>query len=363
MVITISLCMIVKNEEDTLFRCLDSVRDIVDEIIIVDTGSIDSTKEIAKKFTTKIYDFEWVNDFSAARNYSFSKATMEYILWLDADDVILPKDREKFLTLKESLSKDTDVVMMKYDIQESKSQNSLLFFYRERLLKRSRNFKWYDNVHEYLVYGGNIMNSDICITHRKEKLDLSRNLNIFEDMISKGKTLSHRNYYYYAKELFVNERYDEAIEYYNKFLSIKGGIVTSYISSCLDLAKCHSIKNENDKVLSSLLRSFEYDIPHAEACCQIGFYYKGIQDYKKATFWFELASLIKIPEDTWGIVMYDYWDFIPYMELCDCYFILGKYKDALRYINLALKCKPNDQKVMERKITIESIINNSISNL
>ena len=72
--VTISLCMIVKNEELVLARCLDTVCDLVDEIIIVDTGSTDSTKSIAARYTDKIYDFEWVNDFAAARNFSFSKA-------------------------------------------------------------------------------------------------------------------------------------------------------------------------------------------------------------------------------------------------------------------------------------------------
>ena len=72
--ITISLCMIVKNEEKVLARCLDSIADLMDEIIIVDTGSSDNTKEIAKKYTDKIYDFAWIDDFSAARNYSFSKS-------------------------------------------------------------------------------------------------------------------------------------------------------------------------------------------------------------------------------------------------------------------------------------------------
>ena len=69
--ITISLCMIVKNEEKILARCLDSVADLMDEIIIVDTGSADRTKDIAARYTKHIYDFQWVDDFSAARNYAF----------------------------------------------------------------------------------------------------------------------------------------------------------------------------------------------------------------------------------------------------------------------------------------------------
>ena len=86
--VKISLCMIVKNEEDVIARCLDSVSRCVDEIIIADTGSSDRTKEICRDFTDKIFDFEWTDDFSAARNFSFSKATGDYLMWLDADDVV-----------------------------------------------------------------------------------------------------------------------------------------------------------------------------------------------------------------------------------------------------------------------------------
>ncbi|PES02484.1 glycosyl transferase, partial [Bacillus anthracis] len=88
--ITISLCMIVKNEEATLKRCLTAISDVVDEIIIIDTGSTDQTKKIASKFTDKVIDFVWIDDFSTARNFAFSQATKEYILWLDADDLVTP---------------------------------------------------------------------------------------------------------------------------------------------------------------------------------------------------------------------------------------------------------------------------------
>ena len=71
--------MIVKNEEKHLARCLDTVRDLMDEIIIVDTGSADRTKEIAARYTDRIYDFAWIDDFSAARNFAFSMAGCDYI--------------------------------------------------------------------------------------------------------------------------------------------------------------------------------------------------------------------------------------------------------------------------------------------
>ena len=84
----ISVCLIVKNEEDVIERCLESVKGFSDELIVVDTGSSDKTKEIVRKFTDKLYDFEWIDNFSAARNYAFSKAKCDYLFWLDADDIV-----------------------------------------------------------------------------------------------------------------------------------------------------------------------------------------------------------------------------------------------------------------------------------
>lgn len=102
--ISISLCMIVKNEEAVIARCLDSVKDLVDEMNIVDTGSTDNTKEIVKQYTNRIFDFKWIDNFAAARNFSFQQATKDYILWLDADDLLNIEEQEKFRVLKNTLS-------------------------------------------------------------------------------------------------------------------------------------------------------------------------------------------------------------------------------------------------------------------
>ena len=89
---SLSLCMIVKNEERYLARCLQSLQPVVDEMIVVDTGSSDQTRDIAEVFGARIFDFEWKDDFAAARNYSLEKATGDWILVMDADEVIAPKD-------------------------------------------------------------------------------------------------------------------------------------------------------------------------------------------------------------------------------------------------------------------------------
>ena len=271
--ITISLCMIVKNEKDTLGRCLESVKDIVDEIVIVDTGSSDETKEIAGRFTSNIYDFEWIDDFSAARNYSFSKATKDYIMWLDADDVIMEEDAIKIKRLKATVEPIVDIVMMKYNCGVDENGNVTLSYFRSRLLKRSRNFIWKEPVHECIEPSGYIINSDACVTHKKIHPSApQRNLHIFEKMIESGKEPSPRSLFYYARELYYNQRLDEAIENFNKYLDSGKGWVEDNISACYNLSICYFLTKQPKKGLKTLLRSFEFSPPRAEICCQIGYY-------------------------------------------------------------------------------------------
>lgn len=97
--IPISLCMITKNEAVKLNRCLDAVKDLPLEIIIVDTGSSDNSVNIARQYTDCVYHFDWISDFAAARNFSISKASNDWILVLDTDEYITSIDMEQIYDL------------------------------------------------------------------------------------------------------------------------------------------------------------------------------------------------------------------------------------------------------------------------
>jgi len=99
-----SLTMIVRDEEKNLPSCLGSVRGLFDEIVVVDTGSTDRTKEIALEFGANVFDFVWVDNFAAARNEALARATGDYAFWLDADDVIDPGQRDKLRAILGGLS-------------------------------------------------------------------------------------------------------------------------------------------------------------------------------------------------------------------------------------------------------------------
>lgn len=179
--ISLSLCMIVKNEEAVLERILKPVSQVMDAILIADTGSSDRTKEIAEQYTSQVFDFPWCDDFSAPRNFLLEKVRTDYWMWLDADDVLDEENLEKLKSLKETLNPGTDVVMMEYAAGFDQSGRTTFSYFRERIMKTSRNFRWNGAVHETVIPEGNIIYSDVVIRHRKcGKGDPDRNLRIYE---------------------------------------------------------------------------------------------------------------------------------------------------------------------------------------
>lgn len=358
---TISLCMIVKNEEAVLGRCLDSIDGIVDEIIIVDTGSVDHTKVIAKAYTDKIFDFEWNDDFAAARNYSFSKASMDYIMWLDADDIILQCEYVKLLQLKNELDGFMDVILMKYGIGVDENNRVTHSFFRERIIRNGSQYQWVGRVHEYLKVEGNLLQTDITIVHKPEKKQSDRNLNILEKIIYGNEFVSSRDYYYYAKELQTNGFDEEAFRYFQKYL-VTEPVSKIYVADvCMSMAVYYMNHNMSDEALKILIHSMEYGIIKPEILCLIGSLYKEKQDYTKAVSWYELIFKILIPKFDLEMHSYDLGGFIPCLDLCYCYYQLGEFDKSFQYNELAAKYKPDDPIVLYnreelRKVGISCIL-------
>lgn len=348
--ISLSLCMIIKDEEEVLARCLECVNKIVDEIIIVDTGSSDSSKEIAKKYTKYVYDFVWTDDFSEARNFSFSKATKDYIMWLDADDILSEKDQVNLLKLKQVLDPQIDVIYMKYNMTSNEKKRKIeSIFWRERIVKREKGFKWRGPVHEHIINSGNIVKVDIAVTHMKMHSSGDRNLRIFESYMAKGNKISTHEAFYYARELFIHGQIDRAMEYYKVFLKTRDGLKSNYLNACIDLSTCYEIKKDSENSLKALLQFFEIDSPRAEICCKIGNYYKIREEYEKAIAWYDLAPHTVMPEQSIGMIIPGYWDYVPYMELSFCYYRLGNIEKAIYYNEKAAAIRPNDEIILNNR--------------
>ena len=353
--ITISLCMIVKNEEETLARCLDTIKDIVDEINIVDTGSTDKTKEIAAQYTHKIFDFPWTNSFAEARNESYKYATKDYILYLDADDVLLESDRAKFKALKETLDPSVDSVSMYYDAGTDEFGNVTLRYRRNRLVKREKNFQWFGDCHNYIDVRGKIINSDVAVTHKKVRHSVGRTVSIFENKKARGDAFSPRDYFYYGNELRENGRHQEAIESYNKNLEMREGWVEDKIFACIYKGDCYRALGDAPNELSSLYQSFNYSAPRAEACSRIGYNFHRRREYKTAIFWYELATQQVPDPDRWSFIYMAYYTWYPHLQLCVCYYNLGDYQKAFEHNEEAAKYRPTDQSVVTNRQLFERI--------
>lgn len=329
--ITISLCMIVKNEEQILKRCLDSIADLMDEIIIVDTGSTDKTKEIAAEYTDRIYDYKWTGNFAEARNFSFSKATKEYIYCADADEVLDDENRNKFMMLKRGILPEIEIVQMYYCNQLS--YNTIYNYdreYRPKLFKRLRTFTWINPIHETVQLSPIIYDSDIEILHMPTGLHASRDLQAFEKMYKDGIPLSDKLHTLYAKELMIaGEKADfvNAIPYFEHTLQKPDFPADSLLESYCILAKAYRLKGDIAKFFKYTTKAVTSE---GNGCCEIcrelGLYYESVSDYTEAVIWFYAATqntepILQLKSQT-----------MSFKNLANCYEKLGNHQQAAYFL-------------------------------
>ncbi|MBS1913519.1 MAG: glycosyltransferase [Bacteroidetes bacterium] len=357
----ISLCMIVKNEEEVLARCLSSVRPLVDEIIIVDTGSTDNTIAIARGFGAVIEHFDWIDDFGAARNYSFSKATSPYIIWLDADDVILPSDLERLLELKERLHK--DVYMLLYDYSQDASGNTLCTLYRERIVRREADIRWQYPIHECMITStaNTSERVDITITHRRTHAgaaaDENRNLRILEKAVAGDRYRNDaRICYYLGKEYLDAGREEPAIAEFRRFLAMPDGWIEDRIGAQQRIAKGYYNLSRKDPLRATEYRSQAraeaklaraMDSRWAEPHFILGSIAFDEEDYEEAIFWYELC-LRPAPDVLSPLDSYTY-GVGPLVQICISHDRLGDHITANEYNEHALAMMPNDRNLLANR--------------
>ncbi|MDQ0116244.1 glycosyltransferase family 2 protein [Paenibacillus harenae] len=357
--ITISLCMIVRNEEQMLGRCLSTVADAVDEIIVVDTGSTDGTLAVATQYTDHIFHFEWIDDFSAARNESFRHATKDYILWLDADDWLDERELYKLKSLKEQLDPAVDAVIMDYWLDFDPLGQPTAVVKRHRLLKRSRKFQWHDAVHEQLAVQGYVVLTDIAICHGREQTNGERNLRIYEAMLAKGVQLSSRQRMQYAMELTANGRHEQAIANLETVLADPTGYYEMKLECCGRMAHCYHELGLKEQELRALIAAFKYDIPRADYVCRIGYFYQENNNYEKAVYWYQLALKLEKPEGRLYGMNHSAWTWLPHLQLVYCYGKLGQLALAYEHNEIALTYSPNDSNLLHNKKLLEKYVSNN----
>ncbi len=248
-VMKLSIAIIVKNEEKCLRDCLESVKD-ADEIVVVDTGSTDKTVEIAKEYTDKILYFEWIDDFSKARNFAKDCCTGDWILSVDADHIIETSidNIKKVCAELEELGERVGLV---------KSQ----IHWREVLYKNDKDIEWVGAVHECLNVRAKVK-TDVrrtCNYSENHYKDPDRNLRI---LLAGEKTT--RTKFYLGKEYFEKKKYDEAIKWMEAYL--KEGIWIPEIGEAyLVIAKANWFTNNGNEARKACLKAIRHNPDFKEA--------------------------------------------------------------------------------------------------
>ncbi len=327
--ITVSLCMIVKNEEKILARCLDSLVDLMDEIIIVDTGSTDGTKRIAAAYTDKIYDFTWIGDFAAARNFAFSKAGMEYIYSADADEVLDARNREAFRQLKHRLLPEIDIVQMYYTNQLS--YGTIYNFDRElrpKLFRRLRTFRWQGAIHEQVGLSPVIYDSEIEICHMPESSHKDRDLAAFWSRTQAGDRLDKRLHNIYARELFISGEEQDFLRagaFFEQSCQDTDRSVDEIKEAACVAARAARIAGDVPKFFKYAMKVVACE-GCAEICCELGDYYLQAQDIDEAIVWYYNAAY-----ETESILNLKCSGEIPLRALARCYRAVGNEQQAAEY--------------------------------
>ncbi|HOP74608.1 MAG TPA: tetratricopeptide repeat protein [Bacillota bacterium] len=360
----LSLCMIVKDEADTIGSCLESVRDLVDEMIVVDTGSIDDTPQIAEKLGAKVHHFQWNDDFSEARNYSLQLAQGDWILFLDADEILVPQSKD---ALRQGIT-DPEVegyfikILNQLDYDNHHEIRADLVF---RLFRNRKEYRFQHAIHEQIldsILENNPkavirVNENIAIWHtgfREHRIQAkdkrNRNLRLLQRELEKNPDNAMLRYHY-GEELFYAKRYAEAIPELRK---ASAGLDphTHFVPKLLRaLITSHLMLNEYETALQLV----KFGILHLPFFADLhyigGLASLGIGDYSLARTYFNNA--INTPDQPVHYASVNgTHSFLSYYQLGIIAEELMEYGEAINEYAKAVRANPNFTPALEKLIAL-----------
>ena len=300
----VTACYIVKNEERNIRRSLASVKDSVDELIVVDTGSVDSTKKIASEYGAKVFDYKWQNDFSEARNYALKKASGDWIIFLDADEYFTENTKSN---IRQVIINNTtkDLLLVSMNNIDADTGENLLKFNAPRIFKNQENIKYCGRIHEELRINDKPV-ENICIINA-EKLTLmhtgyskqysmekaERNLKLLLKELEE--TNQPGNLYAYIAECYVALGLYNKVKYYADLDISNGRRNTNYASKSwrimIDLANRNKDYKKRLEVSESAVKNFpeipEFHAEYAECLAADEKYDEAIEEARRAIVCYE----------------------------------------------------------------------------
>ncbi|MBD3330852.1 glycosyltransferase, partial [Candidatus Peregrinibacteria bacterium] len=302
----ISGFIIAKNEEARISTALKSLASFCDEIVVVDTGSTDKTKEIASEFTKNVFDFEWIDDFAAARNFALSKCTGQWVIFLDADDEIKETDAKLLRNLVENAGDEVAGFWLNYQYSAKKSH--LL----PRIFRKSLGLNYKMPVHEYLDIPSNLKNkfevhAEINIIHHKKAEDneatLNRNIKILEKAAIEHPQNIHIQFFL-GREYFNIGDYDKAEQFFSRLANGGEYIVLLY------LGKVYEKQGKYESALQNYKKAFQADARfNAPLIHQADILFYKLRQVDEARKLYAQALAVPLPLSTFPVNKEHYHDY------------------------------------------------------
>ncbi len=340
---TISFCSIVKNESEYIFEMIESIINIADEIIIVDTGSTDNTIEIIESFGIKPYFYKWNDNFAEARNFAISKATKDWIFNIDADERLnISGDFHDFLKVKDhAYLLTTKNMLMNY--------KEIFYSSCTKLIPNFSGFYFKNEVHEYITreeYHTKSIIKNLELLHlghnKKNEKKKYRNLNILKNKFPENR-IKDSNYYHdkylIGKEYLALKDFENGIssclEYINSDFSL-GNI--NKVNAVTDIVKAYYLVNKFDEMAIILDKYKDIAIINPDFCVHYGNYLAIVKnDYQKAIFYYQKAIYFK-PSNNIGLgYTNSSIGYYPNLMIGISYLKLEKYHQSINYLKKAIE--------------------------
>lgn len=360
----LGLCMIVKDEENNLRRCLDSVAHIVDEMIIVDTGSSDRTVDIAGEFGADIYHYSWSNDFSAARNYSIEQCNADWLLLLDADEELDQSAADQLISFLSTEDCDGAHFAI-YNFMGDAVSNQITIHAGLRLLRNNKKYHFIGEIHEQVarIDGGEIDHKfpvlEIRVNHYgymdgevNSKQKRNRNIPILKQKLERDPnhpfTLFNLGNEYLALNDFIT-----ALEFYEKALEGVNPKEAFAPHLFFRIANCHDHLKQYEKALYYLDQSLRLypkgtDFVYVKGCILM-----KLKQYSLAID--ALKSCLELGEAPLAIrFLNDCGTYRPALALGELFLELSDFNRALEYYNKALLSHPEEVTLLYRIAEIQN---------
>jgi tetratricopeptide (TPR) repeat protein len=340
----LSVALIVKNEEELLGKCLESLRGVWDELVVVDTGSIDSSIDIAKGFGAKLRHFEWTDDFAQARNYAEECCTGDYIYWQDADEILL-EGKEAMRQIVDEGLRDGLAPFLIFS-RDKNGKPASTYHRQEMLHKNIPEWRWHGAAHNWLTGPCRLEEPRIVVEHlNRPSGDRPNHTDIFDALRSNlalPGNPAERSIFYLAREHFYKRHYHETISLVGMMLQSPVSWPIQRARGCIIAGDSWRALGCDDAAAQAYLKSIEICPTTAEPFFSLGRLRYEQRRWGEAIAWLQASTAFEPGGFFCDLSIYEWrrWDL-----LAVCLYKLGRNKEARLYGAKALLAKPDDERL------------------